>query len=244
MDALFPVLLVRAAPSTPTLGLAMKTLVAILSFVVLPAAFGATELAMHEGVTIKAQKDGASITVRSGKGFDRTYEWDSCTLKSNMGARTQRWFGSMGIYDPAPSFGFSFAPRSCAGISRTVVQEGQIHFDDRRFAYEWIRRQPSSYKTVWTNDGLLVSWTTVPGRTQLNVDVWLMCINGRRPTQLDGATDSAITVTTNPSGKGIYDCAAVGKDVVDQTRTQLDAEWKSVDKWIARSREYEKRKQE
>lgn len=222
----------------------MKTLAAILSFAVLPAAFGATELVMYEGVTIKAQRDGSSISVRSGKGIDRTYEWNDCTLKSHMGERRQRWFGSMGIYDPAPSFGFSFSPRGCSGISRTVVEEGQIHFDDLRFASEWIRRRPSSYKTVWTNDGLLVSWTTVPGRTQLNVDVWLMCINGRRPAQLDGATDSAITVTANPKGQSIYDCAVVGKDVIDQTRTQLEAEWKNVDEWIARSREYEKRKQQ
>ena len=199
---------------------------------------------MHEGVTIRAKKDGASITVRSGKELDRTYEWDSCILKSHMGARKQRWFGSMGIYDPAPSFGFSFAPRGCEGISRTVVQEGQIHFDDLRFAYEWIRRQPSGYKTVWTNDGLLVSWTTVPGRTQLNVDVWLMCINGGRPTQLNGATDSAITVTASPRDKGIYDCAVIEKDVINQTRNQLEAEWKNVDEWIARGREYEKRKQQ
>lgn len=222
----------------------MRTLVAILSFVFLPTAFGATELVMREGVTIQAQKDGSSINVRSGNGFDRAYEWDNCTLKSNMGARKQRWFGSMGIYDPAPSFGLSSSPRGCSGISRTVVQEGQIHFDDLRFAYEWIRRRPSSYKTVWTNDGLLVSWATVPGRTQLNVDVWLVCIDGRRPSQLDGATDTAIRVTANPRGQNIHDCAVVGKDVIDQTRTQLEEEWKKVDEWIARSREYEKRKQQ
>lgn len=222
----------------------MRTLVALLSFLFLPPAFGATELVMREGVTINAQKDGSSITVRSGNGFDRTYERDNCTLKSSMSARKQRWFGSMGIYDPAPSFGFLLAPRGCAGISRTVVQEGQIHFDDLRFAYEWIGRQPSSYKTVWTNDGLLVSWTMVPGRAQLNVDVWLMCIDGRRPTQVDGAIDSAITITASPAGRSIYDCAVVGKDVIDQTRAQLEAEWKSADEWIARSREHEKRKQQ
>ena len=71
-----------------------------------------------------------------------------------------------------------------------------------------------------------------------------MCINGRRPTQLDGATDSAITVTANSKGQSLYDCALVGKDVIDQTRTQLEAEWKNVDEWIARSREHEKRKQQ
>ncbi len=71
-------------------------------------AYGGTELVMREGVTIEARKDNTSVKVTSGKGFDRTYEWGRCKLKSNMGARKQRWYGSMGIYDAAPSFGFSF----------------------------------------------------------------------------------------------------------------------------------------
>lgn len=222
----------------------MRTLVSVAWLAFSPPAFGATELVMHEGATIKAQKDGSSMSVRSGNGFNRTYEWDSCTLNSNMGARKQRWFGSMGIYDPAPSFGFSFSPRGCQGISRTVVEEGQIHFDDLQFAYEWLRRRPRSYKTVWTNDGLLVSWATVPGRSQLNVDVWLMCIDGKHPTHLDGATDSAITVTANPQGKSIRDCAVVGKDVIDQTRVQLEDDWKKIDAWIARDRAREQHRQQ
>lgn len=221
----------------------MRALVVVPLLVFFQTTSFATELVIREDVTIQAQKDGALISISSGKGFDRSYAWDGCTLKSNMGARAQRWYGSLGIFDPAPSFGFSFSPSGCAGISRTVVEEGQIHFDNMRFVQEWIRRQPSSYKTVWTNDGLLVSWATVPKRAQLNVNVWLVCIDGKRPTQLDGAIDSAIRVTKNSRGQSIHDCAAVGKEIVDQTRSQLEAEWKARDEWIARYKEYEKRQQ-
>lgn len=196
---------------------------------------------MHEDVTIEAHADNSSVKIISSKGFDRIYEWDDCKLKSNMGARRQRWYGSMGIYDPAPSFGFSFG--GCSGISRTVVQEGQIHFDDFQFAYKWIQRHPKSDKTVWTNDGLLVSWNIVPGRMQLNVDVWLICIDGKRPKQLDGATDSAVKVYINQAGQSIHECALVGKDIIDQTRAQLEAEWKKIDEWIAKDKEYSERRQ-
>jgi hypothetical protein len=125
-----------------------------------------------------------------------------------------------------------------------VVGEGQIHFDDLRFAHEWIRRRPSSYKTVWTNDGLLVSWDMVPGREQLNVDVWLMCINGKRPTKLDGATDSAVSAAANKQSQSVHECAVVAQDVIDQTRTQLEEEWKSNDAWAAKFRQYEQLRQQ
>jgi len=218
----------------------MRTLILFaLSALASTHLYAATELVMHEGVKIEAQKSSSSIRVSAGKGFDRTYEWENCKLKSNMGARKERWYGSMGIYDPAPSFGFSF--RGCAGIFRTVVQEGQIHFDDLQFAYKWLQRRPKNSPTVWTTDGLLVSWNIVPRRNQLNVDVWLMCINGKQPTQLEGATDSAVKVMPNQAGQTIQECAQVGKAVVGHTRSQLEADWKKMDEWFDK---YNKRNRE
>jgi hypothetical protein len=218
----------------------------LLLFTQLSLAQVATELVMHEGTSIDAIKDGSAIKVTAGKGFDRTYESDGCRLKSNMHARTTRWFGSLGIYDPAGSIsGSLFSPAACKGITRTVVQEGQIHFDDAQFAYEWIRRQQRGYgktgKTVWTNDGLLVSWNTVPGREQLNVDVLLMCINGKRPKNLEGATDSAIKIAANSAIRPIHECAVVGKDVIDKTRREMEEDWKKIDKWIAEDKERRER---
>lgn len=212
----------------------------------LSVAQAATELVMHEGTSIEASKDGSAIKVTAGKGFDRIYESDGCRLTSNMSARRTRWFGNLGIYDPASSSGSSlFSPSGCNGITRTVVEEGQVHFDDLQFAYEWIRRRQlgigKAGKTVWTSDGLLVSWNTVPGRVQLNVYVLLMCINGRHPNSLEGATDSAIKVAANSSGRPIHECAVVDKDVIDQTRKQMEEDWKKVDGWIAADKERRER---
>nr|WP_295075556.1 hypothetical protein [uncultured Roseateles sp.] len=221
----------------------MKTaIVTVASALLSTCTYAATELVMREGVTIEARTDNTSVRVISGKGFDRIYEWGRCKLKSSMGARVQRWYGSLGIYDAAASFGFSFG--DCSGISRTVVEEGQIHFDDMQFAQKWIGRRPKGYKTVWTNDGLLVSWDFVAGRKQLNVDVWLICISGKRPKQLTGALDPDISVSPAEPGKSIHDCAQVGQDVIDQTRAQLEADWKKIDEWIAKDQAYRERGQE
>ncbi|MES2163075.1 MAG: hypothetical protein V4476_18115 [Pseudomonadota bacterium] len=187
----------------------------------------ATELVMFEGTSIEVSQDGSVIRIVAGDGLDRRYEFDGCSLKSRMGARGGRWMGSLGIYDPAgPGFSFS----SCKGISRTVVAEGQIHFDDMSFADEWIRRQQrAAGKTghvAWASNGLLVSWNTVPNRVQLNVDVWRMCFHAAHPTKWGGATDRAIQVQADRSGQTIRDCAVVGKDVIDQTRKDWEEEWR------------------
>lgn len=206
--------------------------------------YGSTELVMYEGVTIEASKGSSSVKVIAGKGLDRTYKWSDCELESDMIARKKRWYGSLGIYDPAPSFFPFLSLGSCQGINRTVVEEGQIHFDNLQFAHKWIERQLlRNIETVWTNDGLFVSWHIVPGRAQLNVDLYLICINGKRPIHLDGAIDSSIIVSQNKSGQSIQECVPVGQDVIDQTRTQLEEDWKKIDEWIAQTNKYRERKQ-
>jgi hypothetical protein len=204
----------------------------------LAAGHAETELVMQANTGIEARQDGAAIQIFAGKKFDRSYAFDGCTLHSNMGARGGRWFGSLGIYDPAGSFNVSFlAPKGCHGIHRTVVEEGQMHFDDLQFAQEWIRRQQRAAgqtgKVVWSNDGLLVAWTTVPARAQLNAGLWLICINGQRPTLLEGARDNAIKVITRRSSSPFHTCAQVTPEVIAQTRKQLEDDWKMTDRWIA-----------
>lgn len=202
----------------------MKTVIFAISVQLFSACLHAeTELVMHEGVVIEARKDNVLIKVTAGKKFERTYEWDRCKLESDMVARQGRWYGSMGIYDPAFSFGFSF--RGCSGISRTVVNEGQMHFDDVQFAQKWIEHYSRSFKTAWTNDGIFVAWGLSPGRRQLNVDVWMLCINGKRPKYLIGGRDSPVKIVPNAKGESLYECAQVGMDVINQTRSQFEADW-------------------
>lgn len=204
--------------------------IALLFLAQSPSCEAASELVMYEGSSIVASVNGSSIKIVAGKGFDRSYEFDGCRLKSNMNTRVGRWYGSLGIYDPAAQFFPSvFGQKECKGISRTVVEEGQIHFDNMQFANEWIRRQQKTVgktgKVTWTTDGLLVAWNVAPRRMQLNVSVWLMCFGGQHPKNLLGGKDSTVRVLANHSGQALYDCALVGNDVIEQTRRQLEEEW-------------------
>jgi hypothetical protein len=99
----------------------------------------------------------------------------------------------MGLYYPGPGRHW----RECEGITRAVVEEGQQQFATAEEAVAWVasrRWMPFAYR----NDGVVVGWTTVPEREQLNVEVWQLLVAGQRPKMLAGAADSAITTTGLP----------------------------------------------
>src|SRR5436190_17742829 len=147
-----------------------------------------TELVMRPGSSLVVKgKDGDSLRVVAGTNYRRRYEWSGCGLDAHPCPRGKRWFGSLGIYDSAPGFAYLFS--SCQGISRPVVDEGQIHFAHQETAEAWLGQLPekSPWQTTWRNDGLVVSWGVTPGRQQINVDVWQVCINGQKPSVMIGA---------------------------------------------------------
>ena len=121
------------------------------------AAADALELVLYEGARLTARTPSGVVSVLAGSGIARKYEWNGCSLDSHMVPRTSRWYGSLGIYDPAPGDGSPFSTfRRCKGVSRMVVEEGQLHFADMEAAQAWIRRYAGAFPTVWSGDGLVV----------------------------------------------------------------------------------------
>lgn len=185
------------------------------------------EMVMHDNVSIEVVGADGPLRVSSKTGLDRSYNWGNCLLWADMRPRSTRWFGSLGAYDPAGSFGlFSWG---CDGFSRTVVQEGQIHFDTEAFANEWIRRRPASYENTWSKNGVLVSWAFRPGRSQLGVAVWLMCLNGQPFAPASRPNIPELKITPNSRGQSIRDCKAVERSEIRQTRAQIEEFWARID---------------
>lgn len=182
------------------------------------------EVVLREGARLSATTPSGTVGVVAGEGFARTYKWNGCSLESEMMARSQRWNGALGIYDPAGTgplgalFGKLF---SCKGISRTVVQEAQVHFSEKIAAERWIKdfsKQP--FETVWSKDGLLVQWGVSASRQQLSMSVWQICISGQRPANLPGAEDEAIRLTRETGdGPLRHDCATVGEEQFNTPRS-------------------------
>jgi hypothetical protein len=187
------------------------------------------ELVLYDGSVIEARNAGSSVSITAGANLVRTFAWKGCSLESHPSPRRSRWFGSMGVYDPAAYLGGPIT-KQCDGIFRTVTQEGQIHFDDEEFLREWLRRLPTR-PTVLTNSGLVVSWDFVPSRRQLNVDLWLVCLNGKPATWLAESSDSSVTVKPSGDGRTLHKCVSVGPEVAVQTRKQYEDFWKQIDQF-------------
>jgi hypothetical protein len=146
------------------------------------------EIVMSPGMVIKAVNDNGSITIEAGQGLDRTYKWDDRTIKVKMWERNQRWFGSLGLYNPG-------------GGARvhTVVEEGQQHFYSEEDAIAWLAWQNDRFHYVYSSDGLVIGWYTTsmpdPSMVALCVEVWQFYISGKKPTKLPGARDDLLSVS-------------------------------------------------
>jgi hypothetical protein len=100
-----------------------------------------------------------------------------------------RWDGSLGLI--YPGMGSHWFPTR-DGISRGVLEEGQQHFQNIEEAMNWLNKQKDIFPLVYSDDGLVVSYAKFLPREQLNVDVWQILINGKKPEHLIGNNNSAI----------------------------------------------------
>lgn len=183
------------------------------------------ELVLLPGARLEVTSSKGNIAIVAGKRLARQYQWDGCALESNMHARSSRWYGKLGAYDGGGRFGKDHNLKfpSCKGVTRTNVQEAQLHFASLESAEKWIGQQPKSWATVWTNDGLVVSWVFSPMHSEgvatgaLSLALTLVCINGRRPITLAGSSDQAIKVLhSNGPNQAVHECASVRDDVTQK----------------------------
>ena len=147
------------------------------------------EIVMPPNATIEATTKTGTIVIKSGRGLKRYYTWDGITRSVVMWPRSKRWYGSLGIYYPGP--GSHWLPKH-NGISRGVLEEGQQHFKTTQEAMEWLHKHSKWYPTVYRDDGLVVSFGKNLKREQINVDVWQIYVNGKKPIKLEGSRNDAI----------------------------------------------------
>lgn len=199
---------------------------------------GTPELVLAPQTRLVANTSIGSVSVLAGDALERRVEWQGCTLRALPSARAGRWFGSLGLYDPAPGGVAPFvAPKACEGISRPVFQEGQLHFPDVQAAETWLKRYAQTRSTVWTHDGLVLQWARDPSRAQLSVDVWQICVHGQAPAQLSGAADDAIQLVARATeGQPRRACAVVPDEVARMTVEAWTTLWKQADQMRQQTR--------
>jgi len=145
------------------------------------------EIVMAPGSTITVTSEIGTLSVTAGNGLKRCYTWEAATRCVEMEPRDERWYGSLGLYFPGP--GDHWEEHN--GITRAVTEEGQQDFKTVDDALKWVQEQKYP-KLVYRNDGLVMGWGKVLPRRQLNVSVWQILIDGKKPSALPGAQDSLI----------------------------------------------------
>jgi len=160
-----------------------------------PATSIAPEIVMDEGMAITAKTERGDITVRAGAKYERFYTWDGATRSAKLTPRQYRWYGHFGLYYPGSGGNW----KSNHGITRGVLEEGILWFKTVEDALPWIqRRRANGAGCVYTDSGLLVTFLRVPPRKQINVEVWQIMIDGRKPTFLPKSRNDLVSVTQTP----------------------------------------------
>jgi hypothetical protein len=198
-------------------------LITIILTLAFTTAFAGTsnqcEAVMVEGMSISFTNAHGSMTVTAGTEFERRYIWAADTRTVIMWPRKKRWYGSLGMYNSGAFITGKLEPwKEHDGIKRYVVEEGQRHFTNVTDAVKWIRQgsgKPDNLDYIFNDTGLVVGMDKQPRSLEerkktdfpgtLEVDVWQIYINGKKPQKLEGSSNASITVYYPPT----YDLEAV-----------------------------------
>lgn len=125
--------------------------------------------------TLEIRNKTGSLTVSAGNELLRIYSWEGASRSLTMLPRHKQWFGSKGIYYPGP--GEHWEDHN--GVSRAVVEEGVLSFDDISEFKKWLKHEYQSYLDyVFLDDGRIGGWYIVRERKQLDCSVWKVNIAG------------------------------------------------------------------
>ena len=149
------------------------------------------EVVMSPGMKITATTSVGTIAVTAVDELTRSYTWDGATRAVEMQPQKSRFFGSLGLFFD----GVTVHWREHHGIARCSTEEGQQHFKTVEEVMKWIK-DPERMSPVYRDDGLMVGWFKDLPRKMLDVHVWQILINGKKPTRLPGSQNDKIVVET------------------------------------------------
>src|SRR4051812_13891960 len=89
-----------------------------------------TETVLSDGMAIVAHTSNETITIEGKPGFERTYSGKDWSKTSSLIPRKTRWYGSLGLYDPARSFSLG---------GRLLLDEGRQFFESESEALRYLQ---------------------------------------------------------------------------------------------------------
>jgi hypothetical protein len=151
-------------------------------------------------IRIEAQTPRGTIAITTGNGLLRTYEWDGTKRslqllppdagKLNGQSFHSTQFGPDGVRIP------SYDWPEHQGISRADCTETRRDFQSLNEAADWLEGQTgdNTLPAVWTNNGLVVAWSTGMQDKSLTIKLTQIFIKGKKPSHLPGSQDGKFII--------------------------------------------------
>jgi len=193
-----------------------RTKILLASVVILLIAFlffHRNESVLVNGMQIVATTPNGTITIKGRLWPVRTYSSGNWSRSSALTPRAMRWSGSLGLYDPGPSFGLG---------DRLLIEEGCQFFNSESEALRYLQNLSNFFGPItYNNSGLIVAYkvTEIPnGKPTRHLEIWQIYINDVRPKTLGGAIENNIKV----SGGNIPDKATPRIAITGYPRDHVD----------------------
>jgi hypothetical protein len=175
-------------------GVALVARSVVLAVVALTASACSTppirESVVPTGATLTATVHGKPIAITAVSDDMRRYAWNGRDALIRLDHRGYRFYGRIGLFSASAGL------PGRSPIDQAVLDEAQLHFQNRAAMIKFIRRPRFlPYDFVWNRTGLLVAYGEIPARGQLSVSVYQACLRGKRPSGLPGGSDEAVRLS-------------------------------------------------
>lgn len=152
---------------------------------------------MSDSMKICATDNNEKICVVADGKTKRIISWDGEEHPINLIPRKKRWHGELGLISPEQPDNV-WKTQKCS--LRALIREAQIRYKSLEDAVDKLRfpfAKKDGWHIVYNNQGLLIMWnkTIMPGNNTLDISIYQILINGKKPTQIPGNKNEQIVFT-------------------------------------------------
>ncbi len=151
---------------------------------------------LTSGQTVRAMNKNGTVKISYISPIKRQYEWDGRTRVMKLIPRAEVFDGRRGLYEPADSWGIN--PFEI----RLVLEEAVWNFDNEESMYNFLREGSNYMDWVYTCDGLVLGLGRTPSRKQINISLWQILLNKKKPANLKGARPDRIALFSGGMNRG------------------------------------------
>lgn len=141
---------------------------------------------LQSGQSLIATNRNGSVKISYVSSIKRKYEWNGKTRIVKLIPMQPITPGVTGLYEPADFWGVN------PFLIRLVAVEATHDFESMDQIYGFLRQSSLIMDWVYTSDGLVFGFGRCPARQQINIYVWQLLLNGKKPSALKGANPKAI----------------------------------------------------